>query len=59
MSETAKETRNFTAILKAAGEARKKWEAIRENPNHTSEERRAGWESFMSEVTAIHTVLKK
>ena len=59
MSEAATETRSFTAILKAAGTARKKWEAVREDPNHTGEERRVVWESFMGEVTAVRMVLKK
>ena len=59
MSETATETRSFTATLKAASAARKKWEAVCKNPNHTSEERRTVWECFMDEVTAVRMVPNK
>ena len=51
--------RKYTAVLKAANEKRIAWEMVCAAPTHTKVARRAAWEAFMFEVSAVHTAPTK
>lgn len=56
---TAATARKYNTVLKAANERRIAWEAVCADPNHTKADRRAAWEAFMFEVSAVHTAPTK
>ena len=55
MTNTPTPRRTLTNILKAADAARRTWETVCDNPNHTLEERRAAWTAYMAEVSYVLT----